>query len=347
MASEKLLPCPCCYGEAKSIRGSATEEVWPHGEFWRVYCTNCQLRQLFYRTKAEATSAWNTRNIALVDAGHARLTDEQFTAMTASMSLEARMGSPLVDAGEVRGWHELCELKDAPAFHDKVRAAPMEERIAVGQDHYNRLFAAVRAVVAVPLPAAPGQPQGDMGDQQLAKMVSAIIEYHDDVCNVTSSPESGEWFIKELAAVGLKIVPADTIPEDEECMECNRTGGICERCWDETEGSKAKLTKPDTIPQPEDERIAEAFAYWWGESGQYYVGGYDQAKQAFIHGTYQALRNKVDQPDTIPVPADVWNEIASAISYAIAITDHGDADMFTRLREKLDRLAAAKSVGVE
>lgn len=58
---EKLKPCPCCGGSAELIKGYAAENVWPHGEFHRVFCGVCQLRQLFQRTPEEAIAAWNKR----------------------------------------------------------------------------------------------------------------------------------------------------------------------------------------------------------------------------------------------------------------------------------------------
>lgn len=58
---EKLMPCPCCGGSAELIKGYAAENIWPHGEFHRVFCGVCQLRQLFHRTPAEAIAAWNHR----------------------------------------------------------------------------------------------------------------------------------------------------------------------------------------------------------------------------------------------------------------------------------------------
>ena len=57
----ELLPCPCCGGPAYIAKGYAVETVWAHGNFQRVYCGACQLRQLFYRTKGEAVRAWNRR----------------------------------------------------------------------------------------------------------------------------------------------------------------------------------------------------------------------------------------------------------------------------------------------
>jgi hypothetical protein len=57
----ELLNCPMCDSEAHVSKGYAIESVWPHGEFHRVYCGSCQLRQLFHRTEAEAISAWNRR----------------------------------------------------------------------------------------------------------------------------------------------------------------------------------------------------------------------------------------------------------------------------------------------
>ncbi len=57
----KLMACPFCGGEASLTRGEATEAVWPHGEFSRVFCTQCQCRQLFHRTDKDAVCAWNKR----------------------------------------------------------------------------------------------------------------------------------------------------------------------------------------------------------------------------------------------------------------------------------------------
>ena len=61
MSAPALKPCPFCGGTAEAIEGQATEQVWPHGAFHRVFCTSLQARQIFHRTEAEAVSAWNTR----------------------------------------------------------------------------------------------------------------------------------------------------------------------------------------------------------------------------------------------------------------------------------------------
>lgn len=57
----ELSACPMCGGESHITKGYATEQVWPHGDFHRVFCGCCQLRQLFYRTSEEAIAAWNRR----------------------------------------------------------------------------------------------------------------------------------------------------------------------------------------------------------------------------------------------------------------------------------------------
>ncbi|SOY79977.1 hypothetical protein CBM2599_A120542 [Cupriavidus taiwanensis] len=59
--AENLKPCPCCGGKAELTKGYAAENVWPHGEFYRVFCGVCQLRQLFHRTPERAIAAWNKR----------------------------------------------------------------------------------------------------------------------------------------------------------------------------------------------------------------------------------------------------------------------------------------------
>lgn len=59
--NKELTACPMCGGEAHITKGYATEQVWPHGDFHRVFCGCCQLRQLFYRTSEEAITAWNNR----------------------------------------------------------------------------------------------------------------------------------------------------------------------------------------------------------------------------------------------------------------------------------------------
>lgn len=59
--AEKLKPCPCCGGKSELTKGYADENVWPHGEFHRVFCGVCQLRQLFHRTPESAIAAWNLR----------------------------------------------------------------------------------------------------------------------------------------------------------------------------------------------------------------------------------------------------------------------------------------------
>lgn len=59
--NEQLLPCAHCGGACQVSKGAATAEVWPHGTFYRVFCTICQVRQLFHRTESEALAAWNLR----------------------------------------------------------------------------------------------------------------------------------------------------------------------------------------------------------------------------------------------------------------------------------------------
>jgi hypothetical protein len=56
-----LLRCPFCSGEALLTHGTASPLVWDHHHFSRVFCTQCQFRQLFHRTDEEAAAAWNTR----------------------------------------------------------------------------------------------------------------------------------------------------------------------------------------------------------------------------------------------------------------------------------------------
>ena len=57
----ELKPCPFCGAQCEMVEGSATEAVWPHGTFHRVFCTSCQTRQLFHKTPEEAIAAWNRR----------------------------------------------------------------------------------------------------------------------------------------------------------------------------------------------------------------------------------------------------------------------------------------------
>lgn len=61
--TSNLSPCPCCGGEARLTTGYASGQVWEHGEFHRVYCGACQLRQHFHRTPEEAVAAWNKRTV--------------------------------------------------------------------------------------------------------------------------------------------------------------------------------------------------------------------------------------------------------------------------------------------
>lgn len=61
MHDNRLKRCPFCDGACKTIQGEASAQVWPHGKFWRVFCTACQCRQLFHRTEAKAINAWNRR----------------------------------------------------------------------------------------------------------------------------------------------------------------------------------------------------------------------------------------------------------------------------------------------
>lgn len=53
--------CPFCGGRCEMLEGRATEDVWPHGTFHRVFCTSCQARQLFHKTPEEAAAAWDRR----------------------------------------------------------------------------------------------------------------------------------------------------------------------------------------------------------------------------------------------------------------------------------------------
>jgi hypothetical protein len=59
----ELMPCPMCGGAAHLTKGYATENVWSHGEFHRVFCGACQIRQLFHQTAADAIAVWNRRSV--------------------------------------------------------------------------------------------------------------------------------------------------------------------------------------------------------------------------------------------------------------------------------------------
>jgi hypothetical protein len=59
-----LLPCPFCGCGAEMIKGHTVEsDAWPHGDFWRVYCGACQVRQLYHRSPLQAALAWNKRDV--------------------------------------------------------------------------------------------------------------------------------------------------------------------------------------------------------------------------------------------------------------------------------------------
>lgn len=68
-AAPELKPCPMCGGAAHLTNGYATDAVWEHGVFYRVFCGACQIRQLFHRTEAEAVAAWNRRAPAVGEDG--------------------------------------------------------------------------------------------------------------------------------------------------------------------------------------------------------------------------------------------------------------------------------------
>jgi hypothetical protein len=60
----ELSTCPFCSGACAVTKGYCTNELpWSNdgGDFFRVFCSRCQSRQLFHRTEAEAIEAWNLR----------------------------------------------------------------------------------------------------------------------------------------------------------------------------------------------------------------------------------------------------------------------------------------------
>lgn len=69
MNTQELKPCPFCGGRCDIVRGESVSDAWRHGRFWRVFCTKCQVRQLFHKTKKESIKAWNHR----VDRNHTKV----------------------------------------------------------------------------------------------------------------------------------------------------------------------------------------------------------------------------------------------------------------------------------
>ena len=59
--TDKILPCPFCGGESRTIKGARINTRGNSVRFWRVFCIKCQSRQLFHRTENEAINAWNLR----------------------------------------------------------------------------------------------------------------------------------------------------------------------------------------------------------------------------------------------------------------------------------------------
>ena len=58
-ATEKLLPCPFCGGEAKMCH---VTQLWePKDSYW-AKCVDCHTSGKHHKTEAEAIAAWNTRS---------------------------------------------------------------------------------------------------------------------------------------------------------------------------------------------------------------------------------------------------------------------------------------------
>jgi len=56
--ADDLKNCPCCDSSARFIQGKFVDGS---GNFWRVYCPQCQLRSWRYQAKDEARTVWNRR----------------------------------------------------------------------------------------------------------------------------------------------------------------------------------------------------------------------------------------------------------------------------------------------
>lgn len=128
MASDQVdadvLPCPFCGGKAETIKGYATEQVWQHGEFHRVYCTSCQSRQLFHRTREDAVGAWNKRpDLA------ARVEAERVAcakAVSVVFDRYHKKSDPIsqtMAAGVVMAESSIRALGPTPAFDTAIKAA--------------------------------------------------------------------------------------------------------------------------------------------------------------------------------------------------------------------------------
>lgn len=141
--TSNLSPCPCCGGEARLTTGYASGQVWAHGEFHRVYCGACQLRQHFHRTTEEAVAAWNKRTVpaVLIDVAAERRrqievegwtpehddkhADGEIASAAACYALRnGHHGVPLDCGGEVpRDWPWADEWwKPKAPRHDLIRA---------------------------------------------------------------------------------------------------------------------------------------------------------------------------------------------------------------------------------
>lgn len=106
--TDKLKRCPFCGGEASLIHGHASEQVWSHGNYSRVFCVRCQTRQLFHKDDQSAITAWNTRAIET----------ELVEALRALTQWEGHR----VYCGHGKDYDRpcVCGLNDA---HDAARAA--------------------------------------------------------------------------------------------------------------------------------------------------------------------------------------------------------------------------------
>jgi hypothetical protein len=141
--SAELKPCPMCDGVAHLTKGYATEQVWQHGEFHRVFCTRCQVRQLFYRTPEEAIAAWNRR---------------------ATPATAERVG------GRIDRRESIADNPDAMII--LTQDYPRENKIRIVDAHTERN---VRAAIAADRASQSQQAQGDAVRDAAAELIALRV----------------------------------------------------------------------------------------------------------------------------------------------------------------------------
>jgi hypothetical protein len=137
--TQELKPCPMCSGEAYLTTGYCHGEQWP-GEFHRVYCGSCQLRQLFHKTPSEAVTAWNRRALAASTASDKQealrgpLTEHQrqnAVALYMSLPHSWESANDVINSAATSGYTNGV-LDAAPNPSDKQEAVYQVRRKAYG-----------------------------------------------------------------------------------------------------------------------------------------------------------------------------------------------------------------------